>query len=457
MFVSKIKDLGSGELKVNKDWWGNDKIPPQCLPVGFHTKCPPKVSKPCDLPGCLYTDQDLPCTRFDSCWHAFHSICLLTHDVCPLCQSSLSKEISRLAEIAKTSVKSPSASDYHRDSTTENDEGDDAASVNLDVHETSENDLMDKIQEIENEIASLICPTTTLSAEGNSALESFSGKIKPAYRRPHCGTCGHERKGHVKVSVAKTFCPRCPEGLCCAGGKQVSCQCDYHRGLTQVQDDVSSDLPLIENSQIIEYYDGIYRCLFPSQVSQYSMSTLPWCNASTVISLYAGMAFVNGDLQLPIGFPDESSAQKYKECISTGISVYENVIDPPDNQPNLSVLDVVQQIKLPLEDPGNFKGIMVDETGENFFDSEIAEMCTKPDKKCLLLTPHPDHSMILCIDQQRIAVFDSHTFSNGKGAMILSGPRHNSASFMHCFYHSIIEGYGITVIGGNYTELVLTS
>ena len=453
MFVSKINDLGSGELKVNKDWWGTEKIPPQCLPVGFHTKCPPKVSKACDLPGCLYTDQDLPCIRFDSCWHAFHSTCLITHDVCPLCQSSLSREISRLAAIAKTSVKSPSTSDYHQDSTTENDEDDDAACPN--VHETSEDDLVDKIKEIENEIASLLCPTT-LTEEGSLTLEYFSGKIEPAYRRPHCGTCGHERKGHVKVSAAKTFCPRCPEGLCCAGGKQVSCKCDYHSGLTQVQQDVSNDLPLIENSQIIQY-DGSYRCLFPSQVSQYSMATLPWCNACTVISLYAGIAFLNGDLELPIGFPDESIAQKYKDCISTGISVYENVIDPPDNQPNLSVLDVVQQIKLPLEDPGKFKGMMVDETGEAFFDSEIAKLCAQPDKKCLLLTLHPDHSMILCIDQHSLGVFDSHGFSNGKGAMILSGPRHKSASFMHCFHHSIMEGYGITVRGGNYTELVLAS
>ena len=79
----------------------------------------------------------------------------------------------------------------------------------------------------------------------------------------------------------------------------------------------------------------------------------------------------------------------------------------------MSVVNVVQQIKLSLEDPGKLKDMMVDETGEALFDSEIAKLCAKLDKKGIVLTLHLNHSVIFCIDQNSLAVSERHGFSRG--------------------------------------------
>ena len=417
IFVKEAHSLATGEFKVNKDLWGGDKIPIHCLPVGFHSKCPPKVGKPCDLPGCLLSNSSLSWSQFDSCHHSFHDECLVDNSFCPICQSFFNAEIRRLVRTAKESVESPKLEKFNLENASE--ETDEICQDPC-IQETSEHDLQSKIKEIENELANLASPT--LISDENMTCDSFSAQDKPVYRCPHCNACGHEKKGHRKLADDKTTCSMCIEGICSTGGKQIKCTCDFHSGPSSLPKDDSEALPLIENSHIT-VFDGNYRCILPQQVSQDQLATLPWSNACTVISLYAGIAFLNGELEIPSLDNMEMAATKYMECMKIGISTYENVLEPPDNQPNMSVNDVLRQIRLPIQDPGMFnKGIMLDETYETSFESTIAETSAKPGLKCLLFILEPDHSIIYCLNEHSLAVFDSHGFGYGRGAMILHGP-----------------------------------
>ena len=168
----------------------------------------------------------------------------------------------------------------------------------------------------------------------------------------------------------KTTCSMCIEGICSSERKQILCTCDFHSGPSPSPKDDSEALPLMERSHIM-LFDGNYRCILPQQVSQDQLATLPWSNACTVISLYAGIAFLTGDLEIPSLNNLEMAAKKYMECMKIWISTNENVLEPPDNQPNMSVNDVLRQIRLPIQDPGMFKGIMLDETYETSFECTI--------------------------------------------------------------------------------------
>ena len=64
----------------------------------------------------------------------------------------------------------------------------------------------------------------------------------------------------------------------------------------------------------------------------------------------------------------EQIATLYKENIINGNGMYE-ACDLPDNQFYLSVTDIVNQINLPIKDPGVYKGVMVDGKGRTNFDS----------------------------------------------------------------------------------------
>ena len=119
-----------------------------------------------------------------------------------------------------------------------------------------------------------------------------------------------------------------------------------------------------------------------------------WCNACTVISLYTGISFLDKILHISSGDITEELAMQYKACIQLGVSVYENILNRPDKQPNLSVTDVLSQIRLPLRDPGIFKGIMIDDTSETSFEVAVANACREPGRKCLLFILQPDHSIL---------------------------------------------------------------
>ena len=443
-FVNKITNLISGNYSINKDLWGCEKIPLECLPIGYQSKFPPQGNKLCDLPGC--NSGEVICwKRFDGCAHAFHKRCLTNEDVCSICQTFLKKELERLAKIAKDAVLAQEVRGDINDniSNETNKEVDDVPCV----EEITEAEVMNKIGELTKELYSL-SPPSYLISEGLSSSDCISSNDN---RRHHCRICQHEIKGHKKISDNKKHCPICPGSTCSASGHCIPCTCDFHSS----QQEVSTH----EESLILSSYffvrDHISKCIFPSQISQEQMARSFWCNACTVISLYTGISFLDKTLHLSSGDITEELAMQYKACIQLGVSVYENILNPPDNQPNLSVTDVLSQIRLPLRDPGNFKGIMIDDTSETSFEVVVANACSEPGRKCLLFILQPDHSIVFCMNHDTIAAFDSHQYGNNFGAMIMCGRLDYFDSFMAQFHHSMREGYGKTVRGANYNQLEL--
>ena len=73
-------------------------------------------------------------------------------------------------------------------------------------------------------------------------------------------------------------------------------------------------------------------------------------------------------------------------------------IDLPDNQINLSIDDIARQIYLPIKDPGNYNGIMVDGQGKDNFSCVVAKANSRPGRKAFVFILDPDHSFGLCID-----------------------------------------------------------
>eukprot|EP00112_Aurelia_sp_Birch-Aquarium-sp1_P012282 Seg2583.2 transcript_id=Seg2583.2/GoldUCD/mRNA.D3Y31 product="hypothetical protein" protein_id=Seg2583.2/GoldUCD/D3Y31 len=178
------------------------------------------------------------------------------------------------------------------------------------------------------------------------------------------------------------------------------------------------------------------------KVSQGALSPRPWSNACTIISLYTDL-------------PDRFE-KSYKELIILGNTVYEDIIHLPDNQQNMSVRDILAQLKLPLKDPGDvFNGIMFDGEAQRHFHSLIKEATKRPGLNALLFILNPVHSLIFCVNEEMIAVFDSHAFSTGHGAMVMYGPITKLDSILQYFHYSMKFGYNIQVDGGNYTSIEL--
>ena len=148
VFVKKGKKLSEGNAELDSELWGGDTIQSQCLPIGYHAKLQPNCDRYCDLPGCISkNDCTQNWTRFDGCWHAFHEKCLAGKITCPICQSFVKKEISRLAGIAKKAVSSPSA-DITNDKPSESE----VSEENPQVGETSSSEIKSMIETLQSEI-----------------------------------------------------------------------------------------------------------------------------------------------------------------------------------------------------------------------------------------------------------------------------------------------------------------
>ena len=258
-------------------------------------------------------------------------------------------------------------------------------------------------------------------------------------------------KGHKGKNKADKSCSMCPNNCCSSDGKSLKCKCDYH-STTGIE--VGQSLPPLEGSTMITS-DGVHTFFFSPAICQGALSWSIGSNACTVISLLTGISFLNNEFQLPAGHEmPEKVVSMYKEKIIQGNGMYE-IIDLPDNQMNLSIADIAGQIYLPIKDPGNWNGIMVDGQGEDNFSCLVAEAISRPGRKAFVFILDPDHAFCLCIDDNTIAVFDSHRSSVSQGAAILFAPLAKVSSFLFIFHATIRRCYACSIEGANYVDLQL--
>lgn len=438
IFVNKSNKLSAGQYDIDLKLWGGESIQHQCLPLGYHGTIKPHSDRHCDLPGCILNDTSEPWSRVDGCWHAFHVSCLAEKVGCPLCQSFIRKEISRLANIARNAV---TAMAFDKNEPSEKEVSNEKVCVN----ETSDDEIKTLVMELQAEILELCPPTLSVG-------DTLTCSVKPkVLRGNHCKVCGHLVKGHTGKDQNR-MCPMCPNKICSHEGKLVKCQCDFDNSSSVVS---SQAMPL-SNSKTVTT-DGVLSFYYSKEICQGSFSSRRGSNACTVISLLTGISFLHGELQLPTGKDmPEQVASLYKESIINGNGMYE-ACDLPDYQFNLSLKDIVNQINLPIKDPGPCKGIMVDGGAEANFDCIVAELAAKPGCKCLVIILNPDHALCLCINDSTIAVFDSHRFSSMHGAVIICADVSKVGNFLSVFHSMMRKSYGCNIAGANYSEIRLNN
>ncbi len=103
------------------------------------------------------------------------------------------------------------------------------------------------------------------------------------------------------------------------------------------------------------------------------------------------------------------------------------------------------QLQLPIKKPGAYKGIMVDNEGISNFKQVIRDACSRPGLKCFFFILHPTHTICICINNDSVAVFDSHAFQGNNGAMIMFSTLSKVSNFLSVFHDNMKQGFGCTV------------
>ncbi len=290
-------------------------------------------------------------------------------DYCPICQCFLKKEITRLGNIAKNGVTSLAGDNRVDEPSSKNCEQE----VDPSVPETTYSDFTIQISVLVKEILDLQPPMLNKDVHVFSNITNFDSNT--VYMGPNCMKCGHEVKGHKGKKNEQKLCPSCPNGICDPSGKSNPCKCCFHFGLgMRSTTPVASSSSIFQTSKLVNY-SGAYKFLFSQQVSQVALTHQNWSNACTVISLYTGISFLNNEVELPSSEKIDELATKYKDIIVLGNGVYENIINLPGRQFNVSVSDIISQIHVPIKDPGHFQGIAVDHQAVTNFNNVITEVC----------------------------------------------------------------------------------
>lgn len=123
--------------------------------------------------------------------------------------------------------------------------------------------------------------------------------------------------------------------------------CEWHlKSNCRVFKRTNYNIEIIQHQTTIEY-------LFPSELCQYRLSDSGiTSNACTAISILAGLEFLQGELDISSGNIDiQQFVKRYKEIMIEENTLH-SIINPPHDNPNLSVEDVLSSIDLPLlEEP----------------------------------------------------------------------------------------------------------
>ena len=140
-------------------------------------------------------------------------------------------------------------------------------------------------------------------------------------------------------------------------------------------------------------------------------------NACTVISVFGAVQFLEGTLKIPNQLSDLSHVLNfYSQIIQKGNEIYDS-FSLPINQPNLEVRQVLQK-----NNPAFRRVNLLTDMG--FFTVQDFEKFLEGQQHqhqrfaAVLIVP-PDKSMLLCSENTKICLFESHSHGQGGGLLLV--------------------------------------
>ena len=285
-------------------------------------------------------------------------------------------------------------------------------------HLANEDHLEAKVNDIKKKVKEINMPEPETCKPPDTLISTEYLKRKQP-RPPHCKTCGHPVKDHhIKPKIK--ICTICPGQECSSSNKdtETQCPCKWHlqAGQNQTQTSRSSDCRYKVDKNV---YLTTTEYILPNGLSQFSLSSNGFnSNACTVISVLVGLRFLQEDLNIPTGESEDifqTTLQQYREIMIEGHTLY-SIINPPSEQPNLTVEDVLSSINFPLEEMP-----FVAVNNHLSFAAELSKMNKMPETRHanILIVP-PDKSMVVIQDKENVCLLDSHDCHKDKGGLIMT-------------------------------------
>ena len=162
------------------------------------------------------------------------------------------------------------------------------------IDEEAIDSLNAKVKKINDDIFAIEVPNLEDTQHPDTHQFTNLQQLKQT-RLPHCKTCGHPVKGHQVLNGMKR-CPHCQNQMCAVSSKEKGCLCEWHlKSNCREVKRMDYDIETIEHKTTVE-------CLFPIEMCQYRLSDSGiTSNACTDSSILAGLKFLQGELDIPIG------------------------------------------------------------------------------------------------------------------------------------------------------------
>ena len=132
--------------------------------------------------------------------------------------------------------------------------------------------------------------------------------------------------------------------------------------------------------------------------------------------------------------------------MKAGNTIYD-IINPPVWQPNLFVEEVINAVNFPFEKPEQSDTAIV--ADHKSLEAEIKDtLVTAPGKNALIVIVPMDKSMLLCSNDSRLILFESHKH-NDKGAVIATTIKDNTKEMTEFIAEMSRSDWNTTIVGTN--------
>eukprot|EP00112_Aurelia_sp_Birch-Aquarium-sp1_P017559 Seg4082.2 transcript_id=Seg4082.2/GoldUCD/mRNA.D3Y31 product="hypothetical protein" protein_id=Seg4082.2/GoldUCD/D3Y31 len=404
------------------------------LPLGYQCPDPPKDDLFCDWPGCLTEERSNDWFVVDACWHAFHRACVRGVSYCPICRAHLKEEISRLAEIAKTSIF---GNQMQEESKHENDGDDGRENSAPIVVDMPEDEISKKMKEISIKIKSLK-PCIPKGEKNTKKCPKLCEAKKP----PHYTRCKHTTRGHSGKGKERK-CDKCPNKMCSPKGPKIPCSCTWHLKFSIAHTEVNFEDLLVKKVGIV------HQVLLPWKYSQCGLLGKGiGVNSCSAISTITCQKVQLGKFLNDGCFDDaEKLARDYTSIMKQGNSLYK-VLPRIDGHANMYVEDVIQHADLPLYMPQPWDALH----NIKLRYEKVSNALQKQKEATMVLIINPDKAMALCIKNGVISLFDSH-FHQNKGAAIAYAMLEFLYEFCVYIETFLATYFNTSITGANFLEI----
>lgn len=194
-------------------------------------------------------------------------------------------------------------------------------------------------------------------------------------------------------------------------------------------------------------HPNVTEWILPTTIQQASIGQRQGSNACTVIAVYSGQQILQCTLHIPEQSSDlQTTLPVYCQLIHEGNQIYDS-FNMPAQQPNLEVKDVLTKSSI-------FQNLhLATDTGV-FFTADLKNFIEQLVQQhqymytfSVLIVP-PDKSLMLCFNQTKICIFDSHSHRI-HGGVIATGRIDHIQDFVSYLERMVLRDWGAQLGGSN--------